>query len=64
MYPHQTNTVQINALEYDSDIDRDSQSNTHNSQVTISVQEILNTPQESSIIEDDNSIAPENITTP
>ena len=31
MYPHQTDTVQINALEYDLDIDGDNQSNTHNS---------------------------------
>ena len=31
MYPHQTDTVQINALEYDPDIDGDNQPNTHNS---------------------------------
>ena len=31
MYPHQTDTVPINALEYDSDIDGDNQPNTHNS---------------------------------
>ena len=31
MYPHQTDTVQINAPEYDSDIDGDNQPNTHNS---------------------------------
>ena len=63
MYPHQTDTVQINALEYDLDIDGDNQPNTHNSQVTISAQGTLNTPQESSILEDDNSTAPDNITT-
>ena len=63
MYPHQTDTVQINALEYDLDIDGDNQPNTHNSRVTISVQGTLNTPQESSILEDDNSTAPNNITT-
>ena len=63
MYPHQTDTVQINALEYYLDIDRDSQPNTHNSRVTISVQGTLNTPEESSILEDDNSTAPDNITT-
>ena len=63
MYPHQTDTVQINTPEYDSDIDRDNQPNTHNSQVTISVHGTLNTPQESSILEDDNSTAPDNITT-
>ena len=57
MYPHQTDTVQINALEYDPDIDGDNQPNTHNSRVTISVQGTLNTPQESSILEDDNSTA-------
>ena len=37
MYPHQTDAVQINALEYDSDIDGDNQPNTHNNHVTISV---------------------------
>ena len=63
MYPHQTDTVQINALEYILDIDGDNQPNTHNSRVTISVQETLNTPQESSVLEDDNSTAPDNITT-
>ena len=63
MYPHQTDTVQINAPEYDSDIDGDNQPNTHNSRVTISIQGTLNTPQESSILEDDNSTAPDNITT-
>ena len=63
MYPHQTDTVQINALEYDSDIARDNQPNTHNSPVTISVQGTLNTSQESSILEDDNSTTPDNITT-
>ena len=63
MYPHQTDTVQINAPEYNSDIDRDNQPNTHNSRVTISVQGTLNTPQESSVLEDDNSTAPDNITT-
>ena len=31
MYPHQTDTVQINALEYDPDIDGENQPNTHNS---------------------------------
>ena len=61
MYPHQTDTVQISALEYDLDIDRDNQPNTHNSHITVSVQGTLNTPQESSILEDDNSTAPDNI---
>ena len=63
MYPHQSDTVQIKALEYDLDIDGDNQLNTHNSRVTVSVQGTLNTPQESSILEDDNSTAPDNITT-
>ena len=63
MYPHQTDTVQINALEYDLDIDRINQPNTHNSRVTVSVQGMSNTLQESSILEDDNSTAPDNITT-
>ena len=63
MYPHQTDTVQINALEYNLDIDRDNQPNIHNSQVTISVHGTLNAPQQSSVLEDDNSTAPDNITT-
>ena len=64
MYPHQTDTVQINAPEYDPDIDGDNQPNTDNKHVTVSVQGTLNTSQESSILEDDNSIAPDNFTTP
>ena len=64
MYPHQTDTVQINTLEYDLDIDGDNQPNTDNRPVTVSVQETLNTSQESSVLEDDNSTAPDNITTP
>ena len=64
MYPHQTDTVQINALEYDPDIDRDNQPNTNNRHITVSVQGTLNTSQESSVLEDDNSTAPDNITTP
>ena len=63
MYPHQTDTVQINALEYDPDIDRDDQPNTDKRHVTVSVQGTLNTSQESSVLEDDNSIALDNITT-
>ena len=63
MYPHKTDTVQINTPEYNSDIDGDNQPNTHNSWVTISVQGTLNTPQEFSVLEDDNSTAPDNITT-
>ena len=63
MYPHQTDTVQINALEYDPDIDVDNQPNTDKRHVTVSVQGTLNTSQESSVLEDDNSIAPDNTTT-
>ena len=63
MYLHQTDTVQINAPEYNPDIDRDNQPNTDKRHVTASVQGTLNTSQESSILEDDNSIAPDNITT-
>ena len=64
MYPHQTDTVQINAPEYDLDIDGDNQPNTDNRCITVSVQGTLNTSQESSVSEDDNSTAPDNITTP
>ena len=63
MYPHQTDTVQINALEYDPDIDGDNQPNTDNKHTTVSVQGTLNTSPESSVLENDNSIAPDNITT-
>ena len=61
MYPHQTDTAQINAPEYN--IDGNNQPNTDKRHVTVSVQGTLNTSQESSILEDDNSIAPDNITT-
>ena len=64
MYPHQTDTVQINNPEYDPDIDGDNQPNTDNKHVIVSVQGTLNTSQESSVLEDDNSIVPDNITTP
>ena len=62
MYPHQTDTVQINASEYDPDIDGDNQPNTDKKHTTVSVQGTLNTSQESSVLED-NSIDPDNITT-
>ena len=64
MYPHQTDTVQINTPEYDPDIDGDNQPNTDNRCITVSVQGTLNTSQESSILQDGNSTAPDNITTP
>ena len=59
MYPHQSDTVQINTPEYDPDIDRDNQPNTDKKHATVSVQGTLEMTPESSILEDDNSIAPE-----
>ena len=64
MYLHQIDTVQINALEYDPDIDGDNQPNTDNRHVTVSVQGTLNTSQESSVLEDDSSTAPDNTDIP
>ena len=64
MYPHQTNTVQIDALEYNPDIDGDNQPTTDKNHATVSIQGTLEMIPESSILEDDNSIAPENITAP
>ena len=64
MYSHQSNTVQINAPEYDPDIDSDNQPNTDKKHETVSVQGTLETITESPILEDDNSIAPENNTDP
>ena len=61
MYPHQTDTVQIDAPEYDPDIDGDNQTTTDKKQATVSIQGTLETIPESSVLEDDNSIAPENI---
>ena len=55
--------MQINAPKYDPDIDGDNQPNTDKRHETVSVQGTLNTSQESSLLEDDNSIAPDNITT-
>ena len=62
MYPHQSDTVQINALEYDPDIDGDNQPNIDKKHTTVSIQGTLETIPESSILEDGNSIAPENNT--
>ena len=61
MYPHQTDTVQISATEYDRDIDGDNQPNTDKKHVTVSVQGTLNTSPEPSVLEADNSIAPDNV---
>ena len=62
MYSHQGDTVQIEAPEYDPDIDRDNQSNTDEKHETVSVQGTLEPIPEPSEPEDVNSIAPENNT--
>ena len=64
MYPHRSDTVQINTLKYDPDIDGDNQPNTDKKHETVSIQGTLEMIPESSVLEDDNSIAPENITAP
>ena len=64
MYSHQSDTVQIDAPEYDPDIDGDNQPNTDKKHATVSVQGTLETVPESSVLEDYNSIAPENNTDP
>ena len=60
MYPHQSDTLQIDAPEYDPDIDGENQPNTDKKHKTVSIQGTLETIPESSKLEDDNSIAPEN----
>ena len=60
MYSHQGDTVQIEAPEYDPDIDRENQSNTDEKHETVSVQGTLKPIPEPSESEDVNSIAPEN----
>ena len=60
MYTHQGDTVQIEAPEYDPDIDRDNQSNIDEKHETLSVQGTLQPISEPSEPEDVNSIAPEN----
>ena len=62
MYSHQSDTVQIDTPEYDPNIDRDNQLNTHEKHKTVSVQGTLEMIPEPSEPEDDNSIAPENNT--
>ena len=62
MYPHQTDAVQIETPEYNPDIDGDNQPNTDKKHTTVLVQGTLEMISESSILEDDNSIAPENNT--
>ena len=54
--------MQIDAPEYDPDIDGDDQSNTNKKHETVSVQGTLETNPEPSEPEDDNSITPENNT--
>ena len=56
MYPHQSNTVQIDAPEYDLEIDGDNQPNTDKKHATVFIQGTLEMIPESSILEDDNSI--------
>ena len=56
--------MQTDAPEYDPDIDGDNQPNTDKKHATVSIQGTLEMIPESSILEDDNSIAPENITAP
>ena len=62
MYSHQGDTVQIEAPEYDPDIDGDNQSNIGEKHETVSVQGTLELIPEPSEPEDVNSIAPENNT--
>ena len=62
MYSHQGNTVQIEALEYDPDIDGNNQSNIDEKHKTASVQGTLEPIPEPSEPEDVNSIAPGNNT--
>ena len=64
MYSHQSHTVQIDAPEYDPDIDGDNQPNTDKKHTTVSIQGTLEMIPESSVLEDDNSISPENNTDP
>ena len=64
MYSHQRDTVQINTPEYDPDIDGDNQLNTEEKHATVSIQGTLEMIPESSVLEDDDSMAPENNTDP
>ena len=62
MYPYQTDTVQIDAPEYDSDIDGDNSSDIKSKWATVSVQEILDTYQELPELLDYNSTTPDSTT--
>ena len=59
MYPHQSDAVQIDAPEYNPG---DNQPNTDKKYTTVSIQGTLEMIPESSVLEDDNNIAPENNT--
>ena len=58
MYSHQGDTVQIEAPEFDPDIDGDSPASTNEKHEKVPVQGTLTTIPETSEPEDDNSIAP------
>ena len=58
MYSHQGDTVQIEAPEFDPDIDGDSPASTNEKHEIVPVQGTLATIPETSEPEDDNSIAP------
>ena len=58
MYSHQGDTVQIEAPEFDPDIDPDSPVSTDKKHETVPAQGTLVTIPETSEPEDDNSIAP------
>ena len=58
MYSHQGDTVQIEAPEFDPDIDGDSPASTDEKHKIVPVQGTLATIPETSEPEDDNSIAP------
>ena len=58
MYSNQGNTVQIEAPEFDPDIDRDNPASTDEKHEIVPVQGTLATISETSEPEDDNIIAP------
>ena len=62
MYSHQGNTVQIEAPEFDPDIDGDSPASTDKKHDIVPTQGTLVTIPETTEPEDDNSIAPGNNT--
>ena len=50
MYPHQSDTVQIDAPEYDPDIDGDNQLSTDKKPTTVSIEGTLEMIPESSVL--------------